>query len=270
MALTPRPEGFPARPAGRPTAALALLLIACVLGGLHLPAAAQSAARMLAAEEGSRWADMPQAHRLALKPLEAEWSVLGADSKQKWLEIAARFPTLPADERVRIQARMTEWARMSPQERGRVRLNFQEAKQASPRDRQAQWDAYQALPEEQKRQLAARAVPAETRRPVPLLQGGAGTAVQEAAVAKSNIVPNPAYAQPLRQVAPTVVQAQPGATTTLITRRAAPPVHQQTGLPKISATPEFVDRATLLPQRGPQGAAALSPSASAARAVPAR
>jgi hypothetical protein len=50
MALTPRPEGFPARPAGRPTAALALLLIACVLGGPHLPAVAQSAARMLAAE----------------------------------------------------------------------------------------------------------------------------------------------------------------------------------------------------------------------------
>lgn len=213
---------------------------------------------------------MPPAQQLALNPLRAEWSGLGADSKQKWLEIAARFPTLPADERVRIQARMTEWARMSPQERGRVRLNFQEATQASPRDRQAQWDAYQALPEEQKRRLAARAVPAEIRRPAPVPLVGAGTPAQEAATAKSNIIPNPAHAQPLRQVAPTVVQAQPGATTTLITKRATPPVHQQTGLPKISATPEFVDRATLLPQRGPQGAAALSPSASAARAVPAR
>ena len=213
---------------------------------------------------------MPPAHRQALKPLEAEWRTLRAESKQKWLEIAARFPTLPADERVRIQARMTEWARMTPQERGRVRLNFQEAKQASPLDRQAQWDAYRALPEEQKRQLAARATPAETRHPAPVPPGGVGAAAQEAAMAKSNIIPNPAHAQPPRQVAPTVVQAQPGATTTLMTRRAAPPVHQQTGLPKISATPEFVDRATLLPQRGPQGAAAVSPSASAARAVPAR
>jgi Protein of unknown function (DUF3106) len=171
---------------------------------------------------------------------------------------------------VRIQARMTEWARMSPADRGRVRLNFQEATQAAPRDRQAQWDAYQALSEDQKRQLAARAAPSDVRRPAPIAPGGTSATAGEGAAAKSNIVPNPAYAQPLRQVAPTVVQAQPGATTTLITKRAAPPAHQQTGLPKISATPEFVDRATLLPQRGPQGAAALSPSASAPRAAAAR
>jgi hypothetical protein len=59
-----------------------------------------------------------------------------------------------------------------------------------------------------------------------------------------------------------VVQAQPGATTTLITKRPVPPTHQQTGLPKIAATPEFVDKATLLPQRGPQGAATRSAAAS--------
>jgi hypothetical protein len=51
------------------------------------------------------------------------------------------------------------------------------------------------------------------------------------------------------------VQAGPGATTTLVTRRPTPPAHQQTGLPKIAATPEFVNKSTLLPQRGPQGAA---------------
>jgi len=41
-----------------------------------------------------------------------------------------------------------------------------------------------------------------------------------------------------------------------MSKRPAPPAHQQTGLPKIAATPEFVDRTTLLPQRGAQGAAA--------------
>ena len=55
--------------------------------------------------------------------------------------------------------------------------------------------------------------------------------------------------------APTVVQAQPGATTTLISKRPRRPSHQQPGLPKIAATPGFVDKSTLLPQRGPQGAA---------------
>lgn len=73
-------------------------------------------------------------------------------------------------------------------------------------------------------------------------------------------MPNPGYAAPARPVAPTMVQATPGATTTLVTRPPAPPPHQQTGLPKIAATPGFVDSKTLLPKRGPQGAAAVRPA----------
>ena len=85
---------------------------------------------------------------------------------------------------------------------------------------------------------------------------------------KSNIVPNPGFAVPLKPVAPTVVQARPGATTTLISKVPAPPMHQQTGMPKIAATPEFVDKTTLLPRRGPQGAATRSAAASPASARP--
>jgi hypothetical protein len=60
---------------------------------------------------------------------------------------------------------------------------------------------------------------------------------------------------PRGAIAPVVVQATPGATTTTMSVRAVPPAHNQPGLPKIAATPGFVDPATLLPQRGPQGAA---------------
>ena len=83
--------------------------------------------------------------------------------------------------------------------------------------------------------------------------------------AKSNLVPNPTFTAPPRPVAPSVVQAKPGATTTLITRAPEPPRHQQTGLPKIAATPGFVDKSTLLPQRGPQGAAARPLAAAASQ-----
>ena len=55
-----------------------------------------------------------------------------------------------------------------------------------------------------------------------------------------------------------MIQAGPGATTTMVSKLPTPPPHQQIGLPKIAASPGFVDRATLLPQRGPQGAAAVS------------
>ena len=89
------------------------------------------------------------------------------------------------------------------------------------------------------------------------------------AQSKSDIVPNPAFASPPRTIGPTVVQARPGATTTLITKRPTPPGHQQTGLPKIAGTPEFVNKATLLPQRGPQGAATRSAAVPAAAPAPA-
>jgi hypothetical protein len=219
------------------------------------------------AEEGIHWQDLKADHRVALKPLEREWVSINSSQKQKWLEIAERFPTLAPDEQTRIQARMGDWARMTPEQRGQARVNFQQAKQVAPRDRQAQWEAYQSLSPEERGKLAARA----TR---PSVQSGADASKKgprpeyndkakgDAQQAKSNIVPNPAFAAPPKPVAPTVIQAQPGATTTLISRQAAPPPHQQTGMPKIAASPNFVDTATLLPQRGPQGAATQSAAAS--------
>jgi hypothetical protein len=72
-------------------------------------------------------------------------------------------------------------------------------------------------------------------------------------------VPNPKFVAQPRPIGPALVQAKPGASTTLIGKPAAPPAHQQTGMPKIAASPGFVDRNTLLPLRGPQGAAALAP-----------
>jgi hypothetical protein len=209
------------------------------------------------AEVGPRWSELTPAQRAALKPLERDWSTIEADRKRKWMDIAARMPGMPPDQRERVQARMTEWARLSPEERGRARLRYQESKDVSPSDRKAEWEAYQALPPERKRQFQARAVPpAPTAAP----KAPAAPRNNDRVQTKSNIVPNPAYAAPPKPVAPTVVQAQPGATTSLISKRPAPPAHQQTGLPKIAATPDFVDKTTLLPRRGPQAAATRGPA----------
>lgn len=243
------------------------------LAGVPRPASAQPTARQAsqptanAAETGPRWAKLSASQRSALKPLERDWSTLDADRKQKWLDIAGRMPDMPQTERDRIQARMAEWARMSPQQRGRTRMAYQEATQVAPLNRQAQWEAYQALPVEQRRQLAAQSAPASqpARTPASGAQRSARTSKATEAQAKSNIVPNPAQATRPKPVAPAVVQARPGATTTLMSQRATPPAHQQTGMPKIAATPEFVDKSTLLPRRGAQGAAARTSAASAPR-----
>jgi hypothetical protein len=177
------------------------------------------------------WADLSPAQRAVLAPLAPDWRAISPAQQHKWSEVANRFGSLPPDERSRLQQRMGEWSRLSADERARARLNYQESRQLSPGQRQEQWDAYRSLPAEQRRAFVERA--GKSRTPVP------------------------AAPQP---VGPTVVQRGAGATTNLVSKPPRPPLHQQAGLPKVSATPGFVDSATLLPQRGAQGAAAARPS----------
>lgn len=210
---------------------------------------------------GPTWSSLTAQQRAALAPLQRDWVTIGAPQKRKWLELATRFPSMPAEEQVRVQERMADWAHLTPQERGRARLRYQQAQRVAPEDRQERWEAYQALPPDQRRQLATRSLDTARR---PDARGG-----RDAVQGKSNLVPNPSYAAAPKPVAPIVVQAKPGASTTLMSRRPVPPPHQQIGMPKIVATPNFVDRTTLLPQRGPQGAATRSPDPAAAPTPPA-
>lgn len=250
-----------------------LALVASWPALAQAPGAARPAPR--AAEQGARWGELKPAQQAALKPLEREWPGMDAPRKQKWLELSVRFPKLTPAEQARVQERMADWARLTPKQRGEARMNYQEAKQLPAQDRQARWKAYEALSPEQKQQLAARATPANDAARKGDVDGARNgnrpdkEAREGSPQAKSNIVPNPTFASPPRTIGPTVVQARPGATTTSITKRPAPPRHQQTGLPKIAGTPEFVNKATLLPQRGPQGAATRSAAVPAAAPAPA-
>lgn len=192
------------------------------------------------------WAKLSPEQRSVLTPLERDWSSITPGQQQKWAELAKRFPALPADERGRVQQRISEWSRLTPQQRASARLNFQEARQLSPQERQHQWEAYRALPPDQRRALAERAE--RPRAPASAPRNG-DTSV------KSSVVRAPAQAQ-AHPVGPTVIQRGSGATTNLVSKPPTPPLHQQTGLPKVAATPGFVDSATLLPKRGAQGAAA--------------
>ena len=267
MKREPTPEGraLPlanARRTGLPIVVAALVAVCAAQALAQAPRASASAsAAAPAREEGVRWQALTPAQREALAPLEREWPRIDAHRKQKWIALAARMKTLSPEERARINERMVEWAKLTPAERGQARLRFEEARQLPVPDRSERWRAYQALPPEQREELAARAATAASA-PRDAASKPAKTS-RDSKEAKYNVVPNPATAQPPRPVGPTLVQAAPGATTTVITRRPAPPPHQQSGMPKIATTPEFVNRSTLLPKRGPQ-AAAVAPAPAAA------
>lgn len=212
-----------------------------------------------AQEQGPRWASLSAGQRSALAPLEAEWSRIDANRKEKWLDLAARMPAMSPDERDRVRVRMAEWARMSPAERGRARLQFQEVRQVPPTERQERWEAYQALPPDQRAALAAKATKPASQavRPAPAASRSSDKPPVET---KKNTVPFLPPAVPPKAVGPTVVQSRPGATTQLVNKAPEIPAHHQAGLPKITASKTFVDQATLLPKRGPQGAAVVAPA----------
>jgi hypothetical protein len=212
------------------------------------------------ANNGS-WAALTPAQQQVLQPLARDWQQLSPEGQRKWLEIAARFPSLAPAKQARLQQRMTDWARLTPEQRGQARANFQQARQLPSQQRQTQWEAYQALPREQKDALALKAA-----KPVPPAAGPAVPsrslrgAPLDAQAPKSNLVaPNGTDAtRPTRVVTPSVVQRGPGATTNLVSAPARPPEHQPSGRPKIDAGPTRVDRSTLLPRQGPQAASAAS------------
>jgi hypothetical protein len=52
---------------------------------------------------------------------------MDAVRKQKWLGIANRYAKMKPDEQVRVQERMREWVRMTPEERRQVRQNYARA-----------------------------------------------------------------------------------------------------------------------------------------------
>jgi Protein of unknown function (DUF3106) len=220
------------------------------LFGAILAAAGAAWAQALPSTGPIPWSALSAPQRGVLAPLERDWQAISPAQQQKWAEVANRYPALPAEERSRVQQRLSDWSRLSPQERAAARLNYQQARQLSPQERQQQWQTYRALPADQRRALADQA---ERSRPLP-----ARAPRDEAANVKSSVVRAPPP-QPPKPVGPTVVQRGSGATTNLVSKPVTPPLHQQAGLPKVAATPGFVDSATLLPQRGAQGAAARSP-----------
>ncbi|MGM9485755.1 DUF3106 domain-containing protein [Ideonella sp. YS5] len=226
------------------------LAAACLSVALSWPvlAAAQGPAG------GPAWTELSPDQQTALAPLKNDWNSLDTGRKQKWLEVASRFGSMKPERQERVRERMTEWARLSPSQRTEARVNYQQSKQLPPEDRQARWEAYQALSPEERAALAARARPPVNTAPSSPAQALRRAPV-DAQLPKSNIVaPNRAVVPPLKPVAPTVVQGNPGATTTLVTATPKPPPHQQPGQPKIAATPKLVDKTTLLPKSGPQAA----------------
>ncbi|WP_426078906.1 DUF3106 domain-containing protein [Janthinobacterium sp. PSPC3-1] len=152
-----------------------------------------------------QWASLSRAQQAALQPLAGEWNKLDAPRKQKWLDIANRFASMKPDEQARVHERMRDWIKLTPEQRRTVRENYARAKKIDPSQKSAQWEQYQQLPEEQKKKLAAEAVPKKVPVTRPDIRPPAVITVPPAPT-----VPVPAPAVPVTvPAAPVVTPATP-------------------------------------------------------------
>lgn len=102
-----------------------------------------------------KWADLSAQQREILKPLAGDWDKLDETRRNKWVVVAKRYPTMQPEEQKRLQGRMADWARLTPEQRRVARENFQRTKALPPEQKKAEWQQYQTLPETQKQRLAA-------------------------------------------------------------------------------------------------------------------
>lgn len=113
-----------------------------------------------------RWTDLTPAQQQALAPLASEWDGLETPRKNKWLAIGNKFSSMKPEEQQRMQERMQEWVKLTPEQRRVARQSYARAKRLDPEQKSAQWEKYQQLPEEQKKKLAEQAA---AKKPVATL-----------------------------------------------------------------------------------------------------
>ncbi len=194
----------------------------------------------------AKWSELTPKQQALLAPLERDWSEISDTQRSKWLSATPTLATMSGEEIKRVHDRIRDWTMLSGAERLNARIGFQVSRQLTPEQRQARWEAYKALPAEERRALAEKAM---ARRQA-LAEAPARAAKPTVAQRRSDMPPAPPKLVTPALVTSILVQAKPGATTVLITRDLARPARQATP-PIRMADPKLLDPNTLLPLKTP-------------------
>jgi len=107
-----------------------------------------------ASSSSPKWADLSAKQQLALRPLLDLWPEMSEIQKKKWLALTSNFSDLNSKDQEKLQARMSQWSVLSPQQRAQARVIFAQVQQFQGDERLNKWQEYQALDPEKKSQLA--------------------------------------------------------------------------------------------------------------------
>jgi len=152
------------------------------------------------------WTELSPEQKQVLAPLAGEWDKLESWRRKKWLGITQRFYGMKPEEQARIQRRMVEWVKLSPDDRKLAREKFKNLQKAPPEHQEAfkqKWNEYKQLPEEEQQRLKA-----------------------EAAKSKPQPKPGKAVRPPVTASAPKVVAPLPATTAVAPSDQVAPAAAQ--------------------------------------------
>ncbi|MBI3374453.1 MAG: DUF3106 domain-containing protein [Betaproteobacteria bacterium] len=145
-------------------------MLACAVTAII--AALLSVAPALAAPAPKKapvWAELTAEQQQVLDPLKGEWDKMDRPRRIKWVGIAKRYPGMNPTGQRRVQTRMQNWAKLTPEQRSVARNSYRNTIVRLPpelkKDLRAHWQEYQALPDHEKRRLAAK--PVEPLRATP-------------------------------------------------------------------------------------------------------
>ncbi|WP_374337278.1 DUF3106 domain-containing protein [Methyloversatilis sp.] len=104
-----------------------------------------------------RWRDLGHAEQAILAPLASDWDSFDADRRRRWVDLAARYPSMTVDEQTRMRARMAYWGSLTPQERLEARERYKRLQNMPADQRETlrrQWETYESLSPEERKRLA--------------------------------------------------------------------------------------------------------------------
>lgn len=119
-------------------------LIACLFIAFSA-AAAQSKNETKKAPRPA-WSELTPAQQRVLAPLEPEWEQFDTTRRGKWVSIADRYPMMKPAQQERLQTRMQEWAKLTPEERRAARERYRSLGQQPPQKREEvkrRWEEYE-------------------------------------------------------------------------------------------------------------------------------
>lgn len=108
-------------------------------------------------KQNPAWADLTPEQQQTLAPLAGEWNTLDPARRSKWIGIAKRYPGMTETEQKRVQTRMADWVKLTPDQRRDAREQYRKIGKLPPGKRDVvsqQWEEYQQLPEAVKKNLA--------------------------------------------------------------------------------------------------------------------